>query len=320
MDVLSDMLTTGRLQSAIHFCPELSAPWGFRVTAQPDRAIFYVLSRGSCYLEVDGLDGSVSLVGGDLVMLPQGAGHVLRDRLHSPATPLTELLQGECTTERPKVLQHGGGGERSAFVAGYFKFENRVTGHFLAELPSFIHIQAEAGQSIPWLEATLKFLAAESTSAVPGAEIIMARLTDVLFIQILRAHIAQDAKGSEACKNKASLLRGLIDPQIGKALALIHQQPHRAWTIGSLAEEVGMSRTSFAMHFASVTGFAPFDYLRKWRMQKAGEMLRRGEENVDEIAERVGYESGAAFSKAFKREMGAPPGLYRRERLASAEK
>jgi AraC-like DNA-binding protein len=180
-------------------------------------------------------------------------------------------------------------------------------------------VDAEDGQSIPWLEATLKFLAVESSSEVPGAQIIMARLTEVLFIQILRAHIAYEAKGSQNCKSKASLLRGLIDPQIGKALSLIHQQPHHAWTVANLAEQVGMSRTSFAMHFATVTGFAPFDYLRKWRMQKAGDMLRQGEDNLDEIAGRVGYESGAAFSKAFKREMGMPPGLYRRERLAPVE-
>jgi AraC-like DNA-binding protein len=320
MDVLSDMLTIGRLQSSIHFCPDVSAPWGFQVTAQNDRAVFYVLSRGSCYLEVDGLDSAVALVGGDLVMLPQGAGHILRDHLQTPATPLAELLQGGCPTEQPKLLRHGGGGARSALVAGYFQFENRMTTHFLTTLPPVIHIQAEDGQSIPWLEATLKFLAAESSSEVPGAQIIMARLTDVLFIQILRAHIAREAKGSHDCKSKASLLRGLIDPQIGKALALIHQQPHRDWTVANLAEQVGMSRTSFAMHFATVTGFAPFDYLRKWRMQKAGDMLRQGEDNLDEIAERVGYESGAAFSKAFKREMGMPPGLYRRERLEPAER
>jgi AraC family transcriptional regulator, alkane utilization regulator len=318
MDVLSDLLTTGRLQSSIHFCPDVSAPWGFQVSAQNDRAVFYVLSRGSCYLEIEGLAGAIALVGGDLVMLPQGVGHSLRDQLQTPATPLGELLQGGCLSEQPRMLRHGGGGARSALVAGYFQFENRMTHHFLGALPSVIHIQAEDGQSVPWLEATLKFLAAESSSEGPGAQILVARLTDVLFIQILRAHIAQDAKGTHTCENKASLLRGLIDPQIGKALALIHQQPHRAWTIASLAEEVGMSRTSFAMHFAAMTGFAPFDYIRKWRMQKAGEMLRQGEENLEEIAGRVGYESGAAFSKAFKREMGTPPGLYRKERLTPA--
>jgi len=315
MDVLSDVLTTVRLHSAIHFCPELSAPWGIEVPAQRDRALFYVLSRGSCYLEVDGLESPVPLVGGDLAMLPHGAAHTLRDRLHTPAIPLEALLREGGMSGVAGAFHHGGGGGTSALVAGYFTFENRAANLFLAALPALIHIRAEDGQSVPWLEATLKFLASESTSEVPGAQIIMVRLTDVLFIQTLRAYIAQDAKDGQTCTNEAGMFRALIDPQIGKALEVIHQQPDHPWTVAELAARVSMSRTGFAVRFTTMAGIAPLDYVRKWRMQKASDLLRQGEEPLEDIAGRVGYESGAAFSKAFKREMGLPPGLYRKEQV-----
>jgi len=312
MDVLSDVLTTMRLQSAIHFCPELSAPWGIKVPAQSDRAVFYVVPRGSCYLEVDGLEAPVSLVGGDLVMLPHGAAHIMRDRLQTTAIPIEELMKEGCASKATRTLRHGGGGETSAIVSGYFKFENLAARLFLSALPSLIHIRVEDSHTVPWLDATLRFLASESTSEVPGAQIVVARLTDVLFIQILRAHIAQDVKQKEERKSKANLLRALADPQMGKALELVHEQPDHPWTVAELAEQVGMSRTGFAVRFTKVAGIAPLDYVRKWRMRKAGDLLRQGESNLDEIAGRVGYESGAAFSKAFKREMGVTPGLYRR--------
>ncbi len=285
MDVLSDVLTTVRLHSAIHFCPELSAPWGIQVSAQRDRAIFYVLSRGSCYLEVDGLASPVPLVGGDVAMLPHGAAHILRDQVHTPAIPLEALLPEGCASTAPRAFHHGGSGGKSALVAGYFTFGQRAANHLLAPLPPLIHIRAEDGQSVPWLEATLKFLACESTSEVPGAQLIMARLTDVLCVQILRA--------------------------------LMHQQPDHPWTVAALAERVSMSRTGFAVRFSKMAGVAPLDYLRKWRMQKASDLLRQGEEPLEAIAERIGYESGAAFSKAFKREMGITPGLYRKEQVRS---
>ncbi|NOT61977.1 MAG: helix-turn-helix transcriptional regulator [Acidobacteria bacterium] len=158
----------------------------------------------------------------------------------------------------------------------------------------------------------------EAAAETPGSEIIRARLTDVLFVQILRAFIAQVTKLSQNCKGPARLLRAFVDPQISQALTLIHQQPLRRWTVAELAEELGMSRTSFAVHFSQVAGITPLDYLRKWRIHRACDLLQQAEHNLDEIAERVGYESGAAFSKAFKREMSITPGLYRKQQAGSA--
>lgn len=317
MDVLTDVLKTVHLQSSIHFCPELSAPWGISIPAQPDRAVFYFLSRGSGYLHVNGIAAPVPLAGGDLVMLPQGDAHDLRDRLETPVVPISEVLGGVCASGPGVGVKHGGGGEKSAIVSGYFIFENRAANHLLSSLPQLIYIPSEEGCTVPWMDATLRFLATESASQVPGAQIVMDRLTDVLFIQIVRAHIARYEKLGKDCREKAGVLRALVDPRMGKALEAIHENPEQSWTVASLASKAGMSRTAFAVRFSNVVGIGPLDYVRKWRMLKAGDMLRRGESNLDDVATRVGYESGAAFSKAFKREMGMPPGAYRKNETHS---
>ena len=311
MDVLSDVLNTVRLQSAIRFCSTLRAPWGVGFPPQSDRAVFYMVSRGNCYLEVDGLGSPVSMVGGDLVMLPHGTAHTLRDRLQSSIVP-AEVLQRLHESGETGAVQHDGGGETSAIVSGYFMFESQATNFFFATLPELIHIRFEEGHTVPWLDETLKFLAAELASDVPGAQIIMTRLADVLLIQILRAFISRQVKEGNSCNEHAGILRALVDPQLGRALALIHEKPAHPWTVAELASDVGLSRTGFAVRFAKVAGIAPLEYVRKWRMLKAGELLRQGKENVEEIAMRIGYESGAAFSQAFKREIGVAPGHYRR--------
>src|SRR5260221_1698673 len=198
MDVLSDVLATVRLSSYIHICPELSAPWGISFQGRADRAVFYVLSRGSCYLEVEGAASPVSLVGGDLAMIPHGAAYVLRDRPDTPAIPFEQVIEESCPSA-PRSLQYGGGGEKSALLCGWFRFENRTAGRLLAALPPVIHITSELAQSVPWLEGSLRFLSSEATSSLPGAEIVMARLSDVLFIQILRAFIAQEELEGRTC-------------------------------------------------------------------------------------------------------------------------
>jgi AraC-like DNA-binding protein len=300
------------LQGALQSWPALSAPWGVKVDAQPQRAFFFSLFRGSCYLEIDGSETPLSLVAGDVVMLAQGTGHTLRDCLQSPTIPLEEMARSCGAGHAPKTLRRDGAGA-TTLVSGTFKFENRRTSHFLSILPQLLYISAEDGRNIPGLKNTLQLLVDESAPETPGTEIIRARLTDVLFVQILRAFIAQVTKLSQNCKGPARLLRAFVDPQISKALTLIHQQPQRRWTLTELAEQLGMSRTSFAVRFSQVAGITPLDYVRKWRIHRACDLLQQAEHSLDEIAERVGYESGAAFSKAFKREMGITPGLYRRK-------
>ncbi len=310
MDVLTDVLNTVRLQSAVHFCTELTTPWGIRVPAQNDRAIFYVMTRGSCYLEIEGHKPPVSLAGGDLVMLSHGDAHVLRDRLNSPIVPLAKLMKACSKCDPHRSIHHGGGGSLTALVAGHFIFENQMSKPFLSTLPPLIHIHGEHGQVVPWLDTTLKWMAAETNSKNPGAQIMASRLTDMLFIQILRAHIAEHAGD---CNSKAGWLRAIADPQISKAFEVIHEQPNHPWTVAELASQVNMSRTAFSMRFTQLAGMPPLAYVTKWRMLKAGDVLRQGQATISEIATYVGYESEASFSKAFKREMGVAPGTYRRD-------
>jgi AraC-like DNA-binding protein len=173
-------------------------------------------------------------------------------------------------------------------------------------LPPVLHVKGDAGTTVRWLEANLQFVASEMASGEPGFETIVSRLADILVVQAVRAHLAQSGGG---CKG---WLRALIDPQIGRALSLIHEKPEDDWTVESLASKVGMSRSAFAARFAQLVEEPPLTYLTRWRMQKASRLLETSQAGVAEVAKRVGYDAEAAFSKAFKRWTGVAPGAYRR--------
>jgi AraC family transcriptional regulator, alkane utilization regulator len=166
MDVLSDVLHTVRLRSIIYCHSELTAPWGLHVEGIAERAGFFVVTRGSCYLETEGLQAPLALAGGDLIVLPHGGGYTLRDALTSPVAPLQDLL-ASCPANGHKALRHGSGGTLTTMVQGCFQFENGATSPLLGALPSLIHVRGENGQMVPWLEVTLKFIACEATSQLP---------------------------------------------------------------------------------------------------------------------------------------------------------
>jgi len=304
MDVLTDVLQTLRVKATCHGRLELSAPWGLSV-AQSDDAKFHVVLHGNCWLDVEGSEQSVPLSSGDLVALPHGHPHVLRDDPRTPPQPLLQVLgNGLCRSEG--VISAGGGGLKTSMVSGFFRFEDRRKNPLLEALPPVISLLGENGRAVPWLEPTLKFIACEAASGRPGAQTVISRLADVLFIQIVRGHLASlpaDTPG---------WLGALVEPQIGTAIGLVHERPEHGWTVASLASEVGMSRSAFAARFARLVGEPPLSYLTRWRMQRAAVMLREGRSTLAEIAAKVGYESEAAFSKAFKRAVGSSPGAYRR--------
>jgi AraC-like DNA-binding protein len=307
MDVLTDVLQTVRVNAVCYGRIELTAPWGFR--ADPaENALFHVVLRGDALLAVDGVDGEVQLASGDLFALPHGNAHVLRDTPTTAPRPLTELLgaKADGAAEREKVVRWGGGGVASTLVCGAFHFEDRRNNPLLNVLPPLILIRGEEGRAVQWLEPTLQFIASEAVSEQPGAQTVISRLADILFIQIVRAHLAG---ASEA---ERGWLRALAEPQLGAALSLIHQDPSHPWTVASLAQRVGMSRSTFAGRFTELVGEPPLHYVTRWRMQKAAGLLREGRATLADIADRVGYESEAAFSKAFKRWVGSAPGAYRK--------
>jgi len=309
MDVLTDVLETVRVVAACYGRLEATAPWGIRVRNGED-AKFHVVLEGRARLLVDGEAEPIELSAGDIVALPHGHAHSLLDdpmleAQSSEAQPLEELLVCRARGDA-SVFRVGGGGESAVIVSGRFRFEDRRNNPLLSVLPAVITLRGEMGKSVRWLEPTLKFIACEAASGRPGSQTVIARLADVLFIQIVRGHLASlPANGS-------GWLGALADTQIGAALGHIHQNPEQDWTVQSLAAKVAMSRSAFASRFMRLVGEPPLSYVTRWRMQKAASMLRDGKQTLAEVASKVGYDSEAAFSKAFKRAVGSAPGAYRR--------
>jgi len=259
---------------------------------------------------MEGEKRQIALAGGDFVMFPHGSAHVLRDAPGSRPVNIEKLLSS-CDSSN-KSLSYGGGGALTTLVCGWFEFEGRETNPLISSLPAVIHIKGEEGRAVPWLETTLQYLASETALTLPGAETVIGHLTDISFIQAVRAYI------SSAGERKKGLVRAISDPQIGQALAFVHNAPQESWTVASLALRVGMSRAGFAARFRELVGEPPMQYLTRWRMHKAAGMLRSGPESLTEIAGRIGYEAEAAFSKAFKRWAGHAPGAYRQNTLMPA--
>lgn len=317
MDVLSSFLSSVHLASEIYLSVEMSAPWGVSFPDQPERALFYVVTRGSCYIEIEGDEGPLPLVGGDLLMLPGGSPHTMRDRPHTPTTPVEQILTIG-TYDEQGVFRQGGGGEKTSLIVGRFRFENHAAIPLLSSMPRLIRLRDDVAHTVQGLATTLRLLSAEATSTLPGKDILMDRLADVLFVQMLRAFVANEEQEGRSYENRAGLIQALMDPELSKALTLMHTKPEHPWTVGELAERVGMSRTAFAMRFKAKAGVGPLEHLTQWRIQKACELLREGRRTLDEVAWRVGYESAAAFSRAFRREVGVAPGQYRKEPGATA--
>jgi AraC-like DNA-binding protein len=308
MDVLTDVLDSLGLQGRLFCRSVLSAPWCLALPAG-DQAHFHVIERGRAWLHLDGDEAPVALLSGDLIVLPHARGHRLSDSPGRPPVPIERLLHGT-VPGRCRLLRHGGGGAETAMICGSFTFRQRQGHPLLSLLPPVIHVSAKAGRVPEWLDATLKVLAAESRSTSPGRETIVARLIDILFVQVLRTWLAEQPPGG-------SWLRALKDPHIAAALAAIHEQPGHSWTVGELARHARQSRSPFAARFTALVGEPPLTYLTRWRMQVAAGLLRREPLSIGEVAARVGYESEPAFSKAFKRATGIAPGTFRRQKSAA---
>jgi AraC-like DNA-binding protein len=220
---------------------------------------------------------------------------------------LPAAIRPRATPGPAVTVRYGGGGAATTLAGGFFSTENGSQNLLFASLPPVLHVKGDAGTTVRWLEANLQFVASEMASGEPGFETIVSRLADILVVQAVRAHLAE--KGGES----KGWLRALVDPQIGRALSLIHEKPEGDWTVESLASEVGMSRSPFAARFAQLVEEPPLRYLTRWRMQKASRLLETSHAGLAVIAKRVGYDAEAAFSKAFKRYTGVSPGAYRRK-------
>lgn len=304
-DALNDALSHLHIRGAVYCRSELRAPWAFSVDKRPT-AGFHAISRGKGWLEVEGQDRKIPLSCGDLIVLPRGNAHAMRDAPKTAPIRLDKII-AQNPLEDGIRLRMGGRGPATLLLCGDFQLEGRTIHPLLVNLPDVIHIRGRDGRPAPWVRSTLQQIESETRSIRPGAQTVIARLSDILFVQTVRAYFNESVRG-----RSSGWIGALKDPQVGTAIAWIHRQPEVSWDVASLAARVGMSRSSFSARFSALVGESPLKYLTKWRVQKAAWLLRTSDGKLSDIANRIGYESEVALSRAFTRFMGVPPGRYRR--------
>ncbi|MCC6521515.1 MAG: AraC family transcriptional regulator [Polyangiaceae bacterium] len=307
VDPLGEALHFLRMSGTFYCRSELTAPWALALPPVSGCLAFHVVMTGRCQLEVAGAEPS-TLQPGDLALVPHGEGHRLTSEPGVPAPRLDELRH-EHVSERYAILHHGGGGAATSLVCGAVRFEHPAAQHLVKLLPKVIHVEASISPQLDWMQSTLRLMAAEAKALKPGGETVITRLADILVIQAIRSWIEQDPAA------QTGWLGALQDQQIGRAITLIHRDPARDWTLASLAGEVAMSRSAFAARFTELVGEPAMQYLARWRMHVAVTWLKEESTGLGEMATRLGYQSEAAFSRAFKRFMGVPPGVVRRKGL-----
>lgn len=314
-DVVSDVLRAVRLGAEVFGRFELGAPWALRVPRTEQHLAFYVVARGGGWLDLEGdrrkaVARQIALSAGDVVLLPHGASHVLRDPSRSARRPreVRDVICPRPTSTEP--VRFGGGGPMTVLVTGAFRFAAPARSVLLESLPSAIHIAAGDATTSPQLAAAVQLILAESAAPGPGSTIVSARLAEILLVHALRAQTTSATEQRGLC--------ALADPAIGASLRLMHARPAEPWSVARLAREIGMSRSAFAARFTERVGESPLQYLTRWRMTQAAELLRERDDSVPAIAERVGYTNAAAFMKAFTRVEGVGPGAYRRQWRARA--
>jgi len=303
MDVLTDVLNSLDLKGWLSSRTETTTPWRFEFAPSQD-SIFHILKLSGGYLCVEGETSARRIEDGDVILLPHGHAHVLCDELASPLTQELHLNYEAYREHRLFPCQN----EEATMVmlCGAFHFEHRGDFPLLHCLPNVIHIPGKQGRMAEGFAEIVDWIGRESISQQSGSEVMLRRLTEMLFIQVVRIWIDQQAQAT------GGWLSALRDQPISMALGLIHQSPERGWKVEELADAVALSRSAFSARFTHLVGESPVKYLTRWRMHVATRLLKN-EVSVDRIARQLGYDSEAAFRKAFKREVGIPPARYRQQ-------
>lgn len=318
MDALSDVLKSVRLEGALYLNAEFTAPWCLRGKfgkasvrqrlAGAEHVVgFHFLTEGSCKVKlVDGAE-VLDVAAGDLVLFPQDDRHLMGSDLH--VAPL-ESEDADCADAPAGAdliqLRHGGGGAVTRFVCGYLACSRSLCRPLFEALPRVLRIPMGDGRASALLRELLRVGVRESLASRPGAESTLAKLAELIFVEALRRYVENLPPGGKGW------LAGVRDAHVGRALALLHGEPGRAWTVDVLAREVALSRSALAERFAALIGEPPMQYLMRWRLALAARTLRAGGEAIARVAESSGYESETAFIRAFKREFGMPPAAWRK--------
>lgn len=306
MDALSDILDSLQLRGTLYFRTAFSPPWAVAVPAQGRAARFHLVAEGHCHVGIDG-GPDVALGTGDLIVIPGGAAHVLRDAPGTAATTLDDVLQ-RTGYSGEGVLVHGGdpgapGGTK--LICGHLSFAEHADHPLLRALPAFLRVDAELRARSPWLDELMRLIMRQMFAGSPGVRAAVIRLSEALFIEVIRACADQDP-------GLRGIVEAMAEPRIGRAIALMHRGLDKDWSLDRLAREAGMSRSRFADRFQALMGCAPMAYLGDLRLQSAMRLLAESGEPIQRVAARVGYRSPAAFSRAFAGRFGRPPSEARR--------
>ncbi|NKB53588.1 MAG: AraC family transcriptional regulator [Rhizobiaceae bacterium] len=306
-DALSQILNALQMRGTVYFHTDFSSPWGVEVPQYSNVARFHMVMRGSCVVTIDGRADPIHLSTGDLVVIPHGVCHILSDAPDRQADELDFVLS-KSGYNGSGALIYGGPEQLGSckLFCGHFEFEEGATHPLLAGLPEVIHLPNTQTMNAEWLDSVIRFVSSEVLGEKAGAEAIVHRLTEIIFIQTVRAFV--DSVGDQA-----GSLAGVLDPKLSRSLNAVHSKPEEKWTVESMAAMAGMSRTVFAERFSRLIGMTPHNYVTHWRMQLAYKMLAGGSLSIIDIAETVGYGSEAAFTRAFKNQFDITPALFRKQ-------
>jgi AraC-like DNA-binding protein len=315
MDTLSDVLRAVRLKGAVFFAVDASTPWVAETPAGAAIAPYimpnvehvieyHVVVKGSCWAGIVD-EPATRLEAGDIIVFPQGDAHVMSSAPGMRGEPNFEAMRAVNNGRLPLALSiRGGGPEQARLVCGFLGCDARPFNPLLATLPRVLHLRGDGQDDA--IRRLVDLAVLESSTARAGGDCVLSKLSELLFVEVVRRYLAQlPAEG-------VGWFAGLRDDHVGRALQNLHERPSHDWSLDELAKECGLSRSVLAERFAHLVGVPPIQYLAQWRIQLAASLLRASNSSLAEIAERVGYGSEAALSRAFKRHVGVPPAHYRR--------
>ncbi|MBG6177248.1 AraC-like DNA-binding protein [Labrenzia sp. EL_208] len=303
-DPLGDVFHLLRLTGTFYCAPELREPWGIDVPDLAERMVLVAVTEGACVLFLED-ETEIELRPGQLILLPHGRPVKLKSSRDVTATPLFDI-PAKRHSPNYETMIFGGSGRLTRMICGVLRVDHAVAKRLIDLLPSKIFLDTFDQGASTWLHSTLRYLAEEAGDPRPGGEVVLTRLADILVVQAIRSWL-EKSDGHEA-----GWIGALRHPKLGRALQAFHREPHITWTVARLARCAGMSRSAFSARFKEMTGEGAMQYVTRWRMQLAWTEFQDGEMSLGQVAAQLGYDSEAAFSRAFKRVTGHTPGSVRR--------
>ncbi len=306
MNILDDVLDTLDLKATIYFRTDFSEPWAVTVPELENAARFHLVMQGRCHVRFPSGDNQL-LSPGDMILIPKGRSHILSDTADRPSDTLEDVLAKNNSAENG-VLAIGEGDQTAAtqMLCGHFMFREGADHPLLRSLPEQIMVTNATRAEQPWLDDVLRLITRHAFSGEVNSATALRRLSEVVFIELLRYGIKRSPE-------LMSIISGLQDQQISRALRLMHRDPAYPWTVSKLAGRVAMSRSRFAERFSNLMGIGPMAYLTEWRLQKALVLVNQSQRSIQQIAQQTGYQSAAAFTRAFAGKFGLSPKRYRRK-------